>query len=145
MRSIRNYAYAALLAFASLNLAPTLATAQDAVRGKFTLTHDVHWSNALVPAGEYAFTLDSGGVMSMLVLSKMSGPRAGFLLAVHDVDELKTAPGANRLILETVAEDRYVSTMLLPEFGKTLRFPVPSPKQEKQMARVVTATPGGAQ
>jgi len=142
MRSIHNYAYAALLALAGLNLAPNLASAQEAVRGKFTLTHDVRWESALVPAGEYGFTLDSNGVMSVLVLNKMNGPRAGFLLAVHDMDEERNTPGTNRLVLKTVSADSYVSTMLLPEFGKTLHFRVPSPKQE---ARAMTAASGGAQ
>ena len=66
MTSIRKFAYAALLAFTALNFAPSLASAQEPARGKFTLTHDVHWGNASVPAGDYRFSFDPDGASRML-------------------------------------------------------------------------------
>ena len=57
MTSIRKFAYATLLAFTTLNFAPSLASAQEA-RGKFTLTHDVYFGSIKVSAGEYEFSFD---------------------------------------------------------------------------------------
>ncbi len=142
--TIRKLAYAALLAVTSLNFAPSMASAQERAQGRFTLSHDVRWQNAMVPAGEYRFSLDSDGPSSMLVLTKLSGARTGFLFMVHDTDEIKASTNLNRLILESTAEGSYVSAMQLPEFGVTLNFAVPK-AAEKQMARVGSTTLASAQ
>ena len=55
--TIRKFVYAALLAFATLNFLPSLAAAQEPAQGKFTLSHEVHWGNTIVPAGEYGLSL----------------------------------------------------------------------------------------
>ena len=137
MSTIRKFAFTALLAVTSLNFAPSLASAQERANGNFTLTHDVRWQNALVPAGDYRFTLDSDGVAGVLTLSKLSGARTGFLLMVHDTDEAKPTD-RSRLVLETTPEGTYVSAMQLPEFGMTLNFTVPTQPAEK-LAKVGTA------
>src|SRR5258708_25370433 len=51
MKTIRRFAYAAVLTLSALNFTPSLAFAQDAA-GTFTLPHEVHWQNAVVPAGK---------------------------------------------------------------------------------------------
>jgi hypothetical protein len=143
MSSIRKFVYAALLAVTSLSVAPTLASAQEA-HGKFTLTHDVHWQTALVPAGEYRFSFDSDGPAGVLVLSKLSGARSGFLVTVHDTDETRGS-GPGLLLLESTSDGSYVRAMKLPEVGMTLRFTAPATSTEKQMARAVTTGVGSAQ
>jgi hypothetical protein len=140
--SIRKFVYAALLAVTSLGFVPTLASAQEA-HGKFTLTHDVHWQTALVPAGEYRFSFDANGPAGVLVLSKLSGARGGFLMTVHDTDEIRGS-GPGLLLLESTSGGSYVSALQLPEVGMTLRFVVPAASAEKQMARAVTAELGAA-
>ena len=144
LTTIRKFAYAALLAVTSLNFAPTPASAQERAQGRFTLSHDVRWQNATVPAGEYRFSLDSDGPSSMLVLTKLSGARTGFLFMVHDTDEIKSSSNLNRLVLESTAEGSYVSAMQLPEFGLTLNFAVPA-ASEKQIAKAGTTTLASAQ
>ena len=139
MTSIRKFAYATLLAAASLNFVPTLASAQEKAHGNFTLTHDVHWQSALVPAGDYRFTLESDGVGGVLTLSKISGARTGFLLMVHDTDETKPSDHS-RLLLEATPEGTYVRAMQLPEFGMTLNFAVPLQTVEKVAAKTAPAT-----
>lgn len=129
MSTIRKFVYAGLLAVTSLNLVPSLL-AQEA-SGKFTLTHDVHWQGALVPAGDYRFSFDRDGGSRVLTLTKLSGARTGFLIAVRDLDE-SSDPGSsklpNKLTLETISSASYVSTMQLPEFGMTLHFRLPAEK-----------------
>ncbi len=140
MTTIRKFVYAALLAAASLTFTTSLASAQERAHGNFTLTHDVRWQNALVPAGEYRFALDSDGASGMLTLSKLSGSPTGFMFMLHDTDESKPS-GVNQLILKTTSGGSYVSALQLPEFGVILNFAVPSKAAEKQMAKApATAT-----
>jgi hypothetical protein len=132
--TIRKFVYAALLAATSLNLAPTLASAQEKAQGNFTLKHDVRWQNALVPAGDYHFSLNSDGVSGVLTLAKLSGARTGFMFMVHDTDDAKPLD-RSRLLLESTPEGSYVSAMQLPEIGLRLNFAVPPHAIEKQMAK----------
>ncbi len=139
--TIRTFAFAALLAAATLNFAPSLASAQDRAHGNFPLKHDVRWQNALVPAGDYHFSLNSDGVSGVLTLMKLSGARTGFMLMVHDTDDAKSSD-QSRLVLESTPEGSYVSAMQLPEIGLTLNFTVPPQAlqaMEKQMAKATAA------
>jgi hypothetical protein len=139
MTSIRNFAYAALLAFTALNLAPTLASAQEPASGKFTLTHEVHWGNAKVPAGDYEFSFDPDTTAPMLHLSKLSGARAGYMLLVPVTGQAKSS-GVSQLLLQPTPDGSYVSAMQLPDFGMTLYFTVPAHSTAKQIARTTTTT-----
>jgi len=135
MTTIRKFVYAAVLAATAMNFAPSLAAAQEPAHGKFTLKHNVNWSNAVVPAGDYEFSYDPYQSRPLLTLSKLSGTRAGFMLLVTDSEESKPSD-SNQLLLETVADGSYVSTMQLAKCGMTLHFNVPS-HPLKQMAKAV--------
>jgi hypothetical protein len=135
--SIRKYAYAVLLAAATLNVAPSLASAQAPAHGKFTLTHEVHFGTAKVPAGEYVFSYDPNGVTPVLTLSKMSGPRAGFMVLVPFRADSKPSD-TSKLLLESTPDGKYVSAMQLPDSGITLHFDVPSRLAGNQVAQAAT-------
>jgi len=143
MTSIRNFAYAALLAFTALNFSPSLASAQQA-RGRFTLTHDVLWGNTKVPAGDYEFSFDRDTTSHMLSLNRLNGSRAGYLLMVPATDSAK-ASDLSRLLLTTTAAGSYVSAMQLPEYGMTLYFSVPSHATERQLAKAATTASASGQ
>lgn len=137
MRSIRRYLYAALLALTTINVAPTMASAQDPVaRGRFTLPHEVYWENAVVPAGNYRFSIDSDSI-GVLRIDKVSGAPAGFMFLIRK-QEAAQPSDINRLILESTDGTSYVSAMQLPDFGITLNFTVPASTPEKQLANAAT-------
>ncbi|MGD1078832.1 MAG: hypothetical protein ABR881_10980 [Candidatus Sulfotelmatobacter sp.] len=144
MTSIRKFAYATLLAFTALNFAPSLASAQEPARGKFTLTHEVHFGNAKVPAGDYEFRFDPDATSRMLGLRKLSGTRAGYLLMVPSTEDTKPSD-LSRLILEATPDGSYVSAMQLPQFGMTLLFTVPSRATERQIAKAATTAAASGQ
>jgi hypothetical protein len=143
MKSIRNYAYASLLALTALNVVPSPASAQEAAHGKFTLTHDVRWQNAVVPAGDYQFSYNEEAAPRLLMLNKLNGSRTGFMLLVRDSEDAKPTD-LSRLILQTTADGTYVSAMQLPEFGVTLHFRVPSATAERRIAKAVPTTMASA-
>ena len=136
MITIRKYVYGALLAVTTLNFTSSLLAAEAPAHGKFTLTHDVRWGNALVRAGAYEFSFDPYVKSPILTLTKVDGQPASYMLLVLSAEDSKAAD-LNRLVLKTVAEGSYVSTMELAECGMTLHFTVPS-HPVKQMAK---ATP----
>jgi len=134
MKSIRKFAYAAVLTWSALNFAPSLASAQDE-GGTFTLPHEVHWQNAIVPAGDYKFTLQPMGPSEILTLRKISGARASFMLVVETAAAHDSAPA--RLIINSKLGESYVSAMNLPMFEVTLHFAAPT-NPAKEIADVHT-------
>src|SRR5260221_6511475 len=144
MKTIRHYLYAAVLAAAALNFAHTLASAEGRAHGKFTLTHEVHWGSAKLPAGDYEFSFDPDTGARMLNLSKLSGTRAGYMVLVPDTDDSKPSD-LSRLVLVATPDGSYVSAMQLPDFGMTLHFAVPSHTTEGQIAKVGTTAAASGQ
>jgi hypothetical protein len=135
MKSIRKFAYAALLVLSGLSVVPTAASAQDAA-GSFTLTHEVHWQEAIVPAGKYRFTITANGPAELLTLRKMSGNGAGFMLMVPEMEQSKPS-GSSEIVVVARSGGSFVSEMQLPDSGITLHFAVPAETQE--MPRTVAS------
>jgi hypothetical protein len=136
MKTICRFAYTAVLALSTLNFAPSLASAQDAA-GTFTLAHEVHWLNAVVPPGKYRFTLGADSRSELLTLRKVSGGGAGFILLVTDADSSQPSD-VSRLVLVSRPSGTFVSTMQLPEFGMTLHFAVPNKTREVPQTNTAT-------
>ena len=143
MITIRKCVYGALLAVTTLNFTPSLLAAEAPAHGKFTLTHDVRWGNAQIPAGEYEFSYDPYVTSPILTLTKVNGPRASYMLLVLSAEDSKAAD-SNRLLLETVADSSYVSTMELAGCGMKLYFSAPS-RSAKPMAKAVTTAASSGQ
>jgi hypothetical protein len=138
MNAIRRFVYPAVLVLSALNFTPSLASAQDAA-GTFTLTHEVRWQNAVVPAGTYRFTVAASGPAEMLTLRKVDGS-AGFMLLVTDTENSRFSDDS-RLVVVSRTSGSFVSTMQLPESGLTLHFNVPSePREVAQSVATTTAS-----
>lgn len=143
MTTIRKVVYAAVLAVSAASFTPSLAAAEAPAHGKFTLTHNVRWGNAVVAPGDYEFSYDPYAKSPILTLTRMSGSRASYMLLVVSAEDIKVTD-SNRLLLEAAAEGSYVSTMELAECGVKLYFTVPS-HPLKQMAKVATAVVSSGQ
>ena len=138
MKAIRNCVYAAALAVTALNFAPTLASAREPVHGRFTLTHQVHWGAASLPAGDYAFSYAPDNGSRTLSITMLSGNRSSYMVLVPNTEDAKPSD-TSRLLLVATPRGSYVSAMQLPEFGMTLHFSVPSHTTERQIAKAATA------
>lgn len=143
MTTIRRVVYAAVLALSAVSLTPGLIAAEAPAHGKFTLSHNVRWGNALVAAGDYEFSYDPYAKSPILTLTRMGGSRASYMLLVVSAEDIK-ATASNRLLLETSADGSYVSTMELAECGVKLYFTAPS-HPLKQMAKAATAVVSSGQ
>lgn len=131
----RKYFYIALLALSTLNFAPATA-AQTSMRGKFTLPHAVHWENAIVPAGDYQFSLDSDTI-EVLRLDELNGAHAGFTFVVRE-EAAAERKEVSRIMLETTSEGSYVTALQLPAYGKMLNFNVPASVTKKLAAKAAS-------
>jgi hypothetical protein len=101
--------------------APAPAAAQDAYKGRFTLTHDVRWSQALLPAGEYTFSLKSTSLPAQILVH---GPN-GFAILMTSATATKNRDASSCITIERRGGMRVVSDLYLAELGIDLRYNAP--------------------
>jgi hypothetical protein len=107
--------------------APAPAAAQDAYHGRFTLTHDVRWSQALLPAGEYTFSLKSTALPAQILVH---GPN-GFVTVMTSATDTKKNDALSSITIERRGGMRVVSDLYLAELGIDLRYSAPKlPRNE---------------
>ena len=134
MRSIRTFAYAAILGLSMFTIQPTLAAAEDAA-GRFTLSHEVHWQNCVLRAGDYTFSVKSVGPSDFLMLRGINGGTSAMLLISNEDIETAKPDEVSRLVLVSRDGQSFVSSMELPAFDMTLHFAVPAEKSAKAEER----------
>ena len=123
MRSLRKFAYAAVVTVSMFSIQPTLASAEEA-RGVFKLSHEVHWLNYVLRPGDYAFSLKTSGLPMLLTLRGLNGTGTNAMLLVSDFEVPKT-PESSSLVLVSRDGQSFVSTMQLPDYDIDLHFAVP--------------------
>lgn len=121
MKMINKGIWAFALTLAAFNFGQGIAVAQEPVAGKFTLPHDVHWQSAIVPAGDYAFSVQP---RNLVVLRKISNRPTTFVLMGQDAEPAKPSAESN-LLLVSRAGNTFVKSMQVPESGLLLNFTVP--------------------
>src|SRR5215472_3796346 len=135
MRTIRQHVYAATLMLSAVAVQPSLAVAEEA-RGAFTLSHDVHLQNTVLPAGEYSFSLRPSGPSEILLLQGTGKTSFSAMVLVNAVETPKP-DDTSRLVLVTRNGQSYVSALDLPQYDMLLHFTVPS---ESKGERITAST-----
>jgi hypothetical protein len=133
MRSIRKFAYAAVLGLSIFTLLPTLAAAEEA-HGSFTLSHEVHWQKCVLGPGEYMFSIKTDGPSELLTLRGINGTGTNAIMLVTDVESAKPEETSSMLTLVSRNGQSFVSTMALPEYDMTLHFAVPRENASREIA-----------
>lgn len=116
------------------------AHADSLFKGKFKLTHEVHWGQAVLPPGEYALTLD-GSTPTIVVRDAESGAIIARLMARLGYP---TSPSDDSEILVNVqGQQRVVYSLRLAGFGEVFQRSRISPSRRKPIeeARRSEATP----
>jgi hypothetical protein len=127
MKSIYSITFLKIVALTIAVVAVSVCPAHaQATEGKFTLAHDVHWGNTIVPAGDYSFTINSSnsyGIPSLLTLRKSNGK---VIAMISPTASSKTHYSENaELVLTREGEERFVSSLYLGELGIVLNYPQP--------------------
>ncbi|MGA8153152.1 MAG: hypothetical protein WB952_19530 [Terriglobales bacterium] len=146
MKTLRSFRSIVFLAVAALGLLAGSSAAQTVAHGKFSLEHEVHWQNALVPPGEYEFFVNRTGGAQFLMLQRTGVGSAGFFLMIPTSAPADTS-GIDKLLIVHRGEQRFVSSMELPQYGVSLDFSVPSETADsgKPVAQLRTVTSGGSE
>jgi hypothetical protein len=132
--SISRMLFAALTVFA-VSAIPTVA--QEA-SGKFTLAKEVRWGAAVLPAGEYTYTLEHQ-TGQVLFVRNVNG-RANAIVLVKSVS-LVGEREHDRLVLQRSGDDWFVSSMVITNLGQQLSFRPPSTHREQATKVAALSTP----
>jgi hypothetical protein len=112
-----------IVLFAGLLLATCLFTdtaKAQSLQGKFTLHHTARWGQAVIPAGEYRFTLDRGAEPAMVVIyDANTGKRVAFVTSpIAETD----AKGDSALLIGRCGNQREIYSLRLAELRETFVY-----------------------
>jgi hypothetical protein len=123
MKSIRRFALSKvlLLAIAVIGVSAIPASAQTTTG--FSLAHKVLWANAVLPPGDYAFSLDTQSSPARVSVRHVDGPMVGMILpqVISDDDFV----GGSSLVLHQEGGESVVHTLRLKNIGIALQFVSP--------------------
>ena len=132
MKSLRNRVLAiAVFALAAVCASAIPASAQAIFQGSFTLTHEVRWQNATLPAGDYTFEMKSLAPPSVITVK---GPHGSQFVTAMVANE--NAGEQSMLIVENRAGSSVVSELRLSAINRTLRYAVPKAPKDVELAQV---------
>jgi hypothetical protein len=110
-----------LTLFAAVLLASSLfagsANAQS-FKGKFTLTHETHWGQAVLPAGDYVLSFDNH-ISNVLVVRDASGRGVAFE-PINNRQDSKA--GGSALLIGTRGSQQVVHSFRVAELGETFIY-----------------------
>ena len=121
-RHFKLFTKAGAAAFA-LGALATSGKAQDAYRGKFTLTVETHWGTATLPPGNYSFTLPSNNAPYRFYIQ---GQAVSAIIQATTADQRVISERA-RLNLVDIADVRTVKTFDV-ELGVAFTYWTPTQK-----------------
>jgi hypothetical protein len=104
------------------------ANAQPSYVGKFTLTHEVHWGKAVLPAGQYFIRVDSTSAPAKI--SSMSGSQAMVYTELPTIAD--SEKGGTYLTITTQGHESRVRSLNEPGLGKLVIF-APLTKSEREI------------
>jgi hypothetical protein len=104
------------------------ASAQNAIVGHFTLTHEIRWQNADLHAGDYTFRTE-GRTGPMIV----TGPDGSVFELASVVN--RKSDGSSVIKLERRGGTFYVRELDLPQLDMQFRYNVPSAPKHEELAQ----------
>jgi hypothetical protein len=114
-----------LTLFAAVLLASSLfagsANAQS-FKGKFTLTHETHWGQAVLPAGDYLLSFDNH-ISNLLVVRDAKSGRGVAYEPINNRQDSKA--GGSALLIGTRGSQQVVHSFRVAELGETFIYDRP--------------------
>lgn len=124
MKSIRRFSLFKLLVLtiAAMGASAMPAHAQTAT-GTFSLTHKVLWAGAVLPPGDYAFSLNSQDSPARVTVRQVGGSMVAMVLPQSISGD--NFVGSSSLVLQEKGGESVVSTLRLKNIGMALQFATP--------------------
>ena len=121
MKSIRKVSRLKMLVlFVGALGASALPASAQSTKGTFTLGHKVRWGTAVLPAGDYEFSVDTQTWPARVMVRELSGTTSAIILPQAYSDQ-KLA-GGSTLVIEKEAGESVVSSLKLANVGMALEF-----------------------
>jgi hypothetical protein len=132
-----------LTLFAAALLATSLfagtANAQSPFKGKFTLTHETRWGQAVLPAGHYTLTFDNH-ISNLLVVRDATSLRPVALEPTNNRQD--SGKGGSALLIGGRGSHPVVYSLRLAELGETFIYdPALANRSAVEEAREAQAVP----
>ena len=115
-----------------------LAHAQASATGEFKLSRETHWGEAVLPAGNYIFSLEPATPGAPVVIRQLSGDFVSIVLPQTVVPD-GTADNS-RIELVRRGEETFVSSLYVKGLGSALKFV--NPKAEAGVGDSSSPEPG---
>jgi hypothetical protein len=132
MKSLRHRVLViAALALAAVCASAISASAQAGYRGSFTLTHEVRWQQAKLPAGDYSFEIRS---LTMPATMTVKGPNGSQFVTAVVVDQ--KASDRSMLIVENRNGSFAISELRLANIGRVLHYATPKAPKDVELAQI---------
>lgn len=124
MKSIRRFSFFKMLVLTigAMGASAIPAHAQAAT-GTFSLAHRVRWASAVLPPGDYEFSLDSQDSPARITVRQVGGSIVAMILPQSISDD--KLMGASSLVLHQEGGESVVSTLRLKDIGVALQFASP--------------------
>lgn len=94
----------------------------DRMGGEFKLSEPVHWVDSILPAGDFAYTVDAEGMTAAVHVHQKGGGFSGTFMPKQFIRGTYTGP--SRVIVEKVGTETFVITLRVQEIGAQMQFPI---------------------
>jgi hypothetical protein len=91
-------------------------------KGKFTLTHETHWGQAVLPAGDYLLSFDNH-ISNLLVVRDAKSGRGVAYEPINNRQDSKA--GGSALLIGTRGSQQVVHSFRVAELGETFIYDRP--------------------
>lgn len=121
MKSIRKVSLFKLLVLlaGAMGASAMPAHAQNA-KGAFTLAHTVRWGTAVLPAGDYVFTVDTQAWPARVMVHDVADTTSAIILPQTFM--AGKVSGGSTMVLRREGEESVVSRLMLGNLGLALEF-----------------------
>jgi hypothetical protein len=124
MKSIRRFSFFKMLVLTIAAMgASAIPVHAQAATGTFSLAHRVRWASAVLPPGDYEFSLDSQDFPARITVRQVGGSIVAMILPQSISDDKPI--GASSLVLHQEGGESVVSTLRLKDIGLALQFASP--------------------
>jgi hypothetical protein len=126
VKSIRGISTAlfAILVIVGIIGFPFCVHAQASAGGEFRLSQSVHWGSAVLPTGDYLYSVESRSGMTVVQVHQMGGSFAGVFLPKAFSESGDS--GSRGIALARIGEEMFVTSLRVGERGPVLNFSPPN-------------------
>jgi hypothetical protein len=145
MKSIRKISLLkVLLILAGAMAVSAVPVHAQTTKGTFTLTHKVRWGTAVLPAGNYVFSVDTQTWPARVMVHEVDGPTTAIILPQASSDQRLS--GESAMLIQKEDGESVVSSLRLANVGLTLEFytkkDTTAPAETATLSPIADARPG---